>query len=215
VISQGSHDHLTCRRRGIWRSRHYGFAAWLMWGLLHLRTLTDGHSRVSIVGNWLRLLITYRRGFAVDCGALTESAPTRRRRAAQTRAGDAYEARAAQALVAAFRLKVARPEDTGMMTARAVAGCARSRSRNLRGRLESRSTISGPTAVATRRQPLALLAVHPADPLRRTSRRSCSATSSLGLATSTRGVRRLCMRRWSAASAGHVLATSNRHLNGA
>jgi NADH dehydrogenase len=39
-----------------------GFPAWLMWGLLHLRTLSDGHSKVSIVANWLRLLITYRRG---------------------------------------------------------------------------------------------------------------------------------------------------------
>jgi NADH:ubiquinone reductase (H+-translocating) len=38
-----------------------GFIAWLMWGLLHLRTLSDGHSKVSIVANWLRLLITYRR----------------------------------------------------------------------------------------------------------------------------------------------------------
>ena len=33
-----------------------------MWGLLHhLRTLSDGHSKLSILGNWLRLLITYRR----------------------------------------------------------------------------------------------------------------------------------------------------------
>jgi NADH:ubiquinone reductase (H+-translocating) len=38
-----------------------GFAAWLMWGLLHLRTLAEGHSRLSILANWLRLLITYRR----------------------------------------------------------------------------------------------------------------------------------------------------------
>jgi NADH dehydrogenase len=38
-----------------------GFPAWLMWGLLHLRTLSDGHSKLSIVANWLRLLITYRR----------------------------------------------------------------------------------------------------------------------------------------------------------
>lgn len=38
-----------------------GFLAWLMWGLLHLRTLLDGHSKLSILGNWLRLLITYRR----------------------------------------------------------------------------------------------------------------------------------------------------------
>jgi NADH:ubiquinone reductase (H+-translocating) len=38
-----------------------GFPAWLMWGLLHLRTLADGHSKLSIVANWLRLLITYRR----------------------------------------------------------------------------------------------------------------------------------------------------------
>jgi NADH:quinone reductase (non-electrogenic) len=38
-----------------------GFPAWLMWGLLHLRTLSGGHSKMSIVANWLRLLITYRR----------------------------------------------------------------------------------------------------------------------------------------------------------
>ena len=38
-----------------------GFPAWLMWGLLHLRTLAGGHSKLSILANWLRLLITYRR----------------------------------------------------------------------------------------------------------------------------------------------------------
>ena len=38
-----------------------GFVAWLMWGLLHLRTLSDGHSKISILANWLRLLVTYRR----------------------------------------------------------------------------------------------------------------------------------------------------------
>jgi NADH:ubiquinone reductase (H+-translocating) len=38
-----------------------GFPAWLMWGLLHLRTLSDGHAKRSILANWLRLLITYRR----------------------------------------------------------------------------------------------------------------------------------------------------------
>lgn len=38
-----------------------GFPAWLMWGVLHLRTLAGGHSKVSIIANWLRLLITYRR----------------------------------------------------------------------------------------------------------------------------------------------------------
>jgi NADH:ubiquinone reductase (H+-translocating) len=38
-----------------------GFPAWLMWGLLHLRTLSGGHSKLSILANWLRLLITYRR----------------------------------------------------------------------------------------------------------------------------------------------------------
>ena len=38
-----------------------GFPAWLMWGLLHLRTLSDGHSKLSILANWVRLLITYRR----------------------------------------------------------------------------------------------------------------------------------------------------------
>ncbi len=39
-----------------------GFPAWLLWGLLHLRTLSGGgHARLSILGNWLRLLTTYRR----------------------------------------------------------------------------------------------------------------------------------------------------------
>jgi NADH:quinone reductase (non-electrogenic) len=38
-----------------------GFPAWLMWGLLHLRTLAGGHSKLSILANWLRLLVTYRR----------------------------------------------------------------------------------------------------------------------------------------------------------
>jgi NADH:ubiquinone reductase (H+-translocating) len=38
-----------------------GFPAWLMWGLLHLRTLSGGHSKLSILANWLRLLVTYRR----------------------------------------------------------------------------------------------------------------------------------------------------------
>jgi NADH dehydrogenase len=38
-----------------------GFLAWLMWGLLHLRTLSGGHSKLSILANWLRLLVTYRR----------------------------------------------------------------------------------------------------------------------------------------------------------
>lgn len=38
-----------------------GFPAWLMWGLLHLSRLADGHSKLAILANWLRLLITYRR----------------------------------------------------------------------------------------------------------------------------------------------------------
>jgi NADH dehydrogenase len=38
-----------------------GFPAWLMWGLVHLRRLADGHSKLAILANWLRLLITYRR----------------------------------------------------------------------------------------------------------------------------------------------------------
>jgi NADH:ubiquinone reductase (H+-translocating) len=38
-----------------------GFPAWLMWGLLHLRALSDGQAKLSILANWLRLLITYRR----------------------------------------------------------------------------------------------------------------------------------------------------------
>jgi NADH dehydrogenase len=31
-----------------------GFPAWLMWGLLHLRRLADGHSKLAILANWLR-----------------------------------------------------------------------------------------------------------------------------------------------------------------
>ncbi|MGO4486522.1 NAD(P)/FAD-dependent oxidoreductase [Rhizobium pisi] len=39
-----------------------GFPAWLLWGLLHLRTLSGGgHARLSILANWVRLLTTYRR----------------------------------------------------------------------------------------------------------------------------------------------------------
>jgi NADH dehydrogenase len=38
-----------------------GFAAWLAWGLLHLRNVSGGHSKLLIVANWLRLLLTYRR----------------------------------------------------------------------------------------------------------------------------------------------------------
>ena len=52
------------RRVGIaeYRKRSMtGFPAWLMWGLLHLRTLSGGHSKLSILANWLRLLVTYRR----------------------------------------------------------------------------------------------------------------------------------------------------------
>jgi NADH dehydrogenase len=51
-----------------------GFPAWLMWGLLHLRTLAEGLSKLSILANWLRLLITYRRSArlvvepAFNCG---------------------------------------------------------------------------------------------------------------------------------------------------
>jgi NADH:quinone reductase (non-electrogenic) len=52
------------RHVGIAEYAHHsitGFSAWLMWGLLHLRTLSGGHSTLSILANWLRLLITYRR----------------------------------------------------------------------------------------------------------------------------------------------------------
>ncbi len=52
------------RHVGVAESRNHsitGFVAWLMWGLLHLRTLSDGHSKVAIMANWLRLLATYRR----------------------------------------------------------------------------------------------------------------------------------------------------------
>jgi NADH dehydrogenase len=38
-----------------------GFPAWLAWGLLHLRNVSGGHSKLAIVANWLRLLVTYRR----------------------------------------------------------------------------------------------------------------------------------------------------------
>ncbi len=38
-----------------------GFPAWLMWGLFHLGELSGGHARLSILANWARLLITYRR----------------------------------------------------------------------------------------------------------------------------------------------------------
>jgi NADH dehydrogenase len=51
-----------------------GFPAWLMWGLLHLRTLAGGHSKLSIVANWLRLLVTYRRSarLIVEPGSTAE-----------------------------------------------------------------------------------------------------------------------------------------------
>ena len=52
------------RRSGIaeYRDRSIvGFPAWLMWGLLHLRTLSGGTSKLTILADWLRLLITYRR----------------------------------------------------------------------------------------------------------------------------------------------------------
>lgn len=39
-----------------------GYPAWLMWGLLHLRTLSGGgHAKLSILANWARVLVTYRR----------------------------------------------------------------------------------------------------------------------------------------------------------
>jgi NADH dehydrogenase len=52
------------RHVGVAESRNHsitGFIAWLMWGLLHLRTLSGGHSKIAILANWLRLLATYRR----------------------------------------------------------------------------------------------------------------------------------------------------------
>jgi NADH dehydrogenase len=52
------------RHVGVAESRNHsitGFVAWLMWGLLHLRTLSGGHSKITILANWLRLLVTYRR----------------------------------------------------------------------------------------------------------------------------------------------------------
>jgi NADH:ubiquinone reductase (H+-translocating) len=42
-----------------------GFVAWLMWGLLHLNMLSGGHSKLSIMANWVRLLVTYRRSARV------------------------------------------------------------------------------------------------------------------------------------------------------
>jgi NADH:ubiquinone reductase (H+-translocating) len=53
-----------------------GFPAWLMWGLLHLRTLSGGHSKLSILANWVRLLVTYRRSarLIVEPPATTASA---------------------------------------------------------------------------------------------------------------------------------------------
>ena len=42
-----------------------GFIAWLMWGLLHLKSLSGGHSKLAIIANWLRLLATYRRSARV------------------------------------------------------------------------------------------------------------------------------------------------------
>ncbi|MBV8140103.1 MAG: NAD(P)/FAD-dependent oxidoreductase [Deltaproteobacteria bacterium] len=50
-----------------------GFVAWLMWGLLHLRTLSDGYSKIAILGNWLRLLITYRRSARLIVEAPSET----------------------------------------------------------------------------------------------------------------------------------------------
>jgi len=52
------------RRTGIaeWGKRSItGFPAWLAWGLFHLRNVAGGHSKLSIIANWLRLLVTYRR----------------------------------------------------------------------------------------------------------------------------------------------------------
>jgi len=52
------------RRTGIaeWEKRSItGLPAWLAWGLFHLRHVAGGHSKLSIVANWLRLLVTYRR----------------------------------------------------------------------------------------------------------------------------------------------------------
>jgi NADH:ubiquinone reductase (H+-translocating) len=57
-----------------------GFPAWLMWGLLHLRTLSGGHSKLSILANWVRLLVTYRRSARLivelpPANAVTKSQP--------------------------------------------------------------------------------------------------------------------------------------------
>jgi NADH dehydrogenase len=67
------------RHIGIAEYKHYsitGFLAWLMWGLMHLRTLASGDSKLSILGNWLRLLVTYRRRARVIVEPTTTSPVT-------------------------------------------------------------------------------------------------------------------------------------------
>jgi NADH:ubiquinone reductase (H+-translocating) len=71
------------RHVGVAESRNHsitGFIAWLMWGLLHLRTLSGGHSKIAILANWLRLLVTYRRSARLivepSSGSTSEQQPT-------------------------------------------------------------------------------------------------------------------------------------------
>ena len=52
------------RRKGvaaIGPARLKGFLAWLLWGLIHLVTLSGGQARASVLANWAVGLATYRR----------------------------------------------------------------------------------------------------------------------------------------------------------
>jgi NADH:quinone reductase (non-electrogenic) len=42
-----------------------GFPAWLMWGLVHLNTLSSGHSTLAVLAAWVRMLTRYRRSARV------------------------------------------------------------------------------------------------------------------------------------------------------
>lgn len=80
------------RHIGIAEYKHYsitGFPAWLMWGLLHLRTLASGDSKLSILGNWLRLLVTYRRRarVIVEPSRTSPGTPEERKTASQQTVG--------------------------------------------------------------------------------------------------------------------------------
>ena len=90
------------RRIGVaeWGKRSItGFPAWLAWGLFHLRNVSGGHSKLSIVANWLRLLVTYRRSSRLIVELPSATAVTRPPSPA-TSSSDSPEA---------LRLKVAVP----------------------------------------------------------------------------------------------------------